>query len=200
MKACLPSMLLACAGVAAGADRASGCIDSRPVPFDEFFNGRLGSVPLRLPVPSTYQAVAVDSKDDTLHYWFPPDQAEQVRRTGDLPAGSGYVYGRLSRDVGYHSEHRAFDIEGRERDLGQLGFTNVRMERARVNEHAVLFVEFVETKTGRKAYMAYVALNQGTAAAFVAFVPPGNVSLLGDCFWKYFKTVVKDSSRGAASP
>jgi hypothetical protein len=184
------SSLLICS-IFAGETQAGDCVETKIVPFDEFMgNGLSVSVPLDVLVPKHYRHAEIEGADFTYAYWMTDDGAKRAKRSGDLPA-SGFIYGKVSSDVGYDRERDVFtDSTGLTVREGLKEYGLLVAEQARVRDHTILFIE-VEPKPGaRKVYAAYVALNLDTNAVYLAYRPPAADPAAGECFWRAFKATM----------
>lgn len=183
----LRRLLLAAACLfAAGHASASDCIASKPVAFDVFMNHGLPmSVPLTLLVPSGFEYA--DMGMENRAYWMPAAVVAKVRESGDLPVDTGFMYGKVSLDVGYDVGRKAFvGIDGFEEAARAAGLELSGTEEGRANGHALLFFEVIEPATNKPAYGAYIATGRDIVV-YVAWRPLGNDRAVGDCFWKDFK-------------
>jgi hypothetical protein len=186
----LAAVLLAVPGLSAAADPAASCVAFRAVPFDTFMRNTFTvSVPLSIPVPQGYEPANFGSEMMGYSYWMLPKEMAKARRSHNLPAKTGYLYGKLSLDVGYDSQ-RDFFPGVDPSALPPGAFSNLRLYRATVGGHALLFYEVTLDKLDRKVYSLYVALNRGDQAAYLTYVPPKNDRRLGDCHWTAFRESV----------
>jgi hypothetical protein len=197
LKSCLGmlALLLPC-GAAFTGEAETVCVKTTPVPFDEFMKGLLTmSVPLDVPVPKGYEPAPFGSEALAYSYWMLPKEASKARRSHDLPVRTGYMYGKLSLDVGYDARNDVFlGVEDAKEAFGAQGMSDLHLERAKAGNHAILFMDVVLTKVDRKIYSMYIALNVATNAAYLTYVPPKNDRALGDCYWKNFKAAVRAAS------
>src|SRR4051812_12938098 len=89
------ALLLAFTFYAASA-APSGLPDFKRVSFDEFFAGEVVSIPLTLEIPAQYVRAKGLKVQPTYSYWMRPDEVASAAKTTNLPAKSGYIYGKLS--------------------------------------------------------------------------------------------------------
>jgi hypothetical protein len=62
-------------------------IELKAVPFDTFMHNEVATtIPLAIPVPSDYEAVQLPNTPVGYSYWMNPQDAEEGRKTGNLPA------------------------------------------------------------------------------------------------------------------
>lgn len=166
------------------------CVDTRLVPFDTFMRHTLvASVPIEVPVPRRYEVAGFGSEALGYAYWMLPKEMRQAEKTQNLPARTGYMYGKLSLEVGYDPATDKFlnvDMES----AAPGAFSSVQMYRATARGHAMLFIEVTLAKMDRKIWMLYVALNRETQAAYLTYIPPKNDFRLGDCHWAAFRAAV----------
>lgn len=187
---------LAIAGLlASGSALADDCIASRPIAFDAFMPDRLPRpVALTLRVPGAYRHAAMGEDYEEYAHWMRPADARRARRSGDLPVANGFMYGKVSLDVGYDAERDVFiGAEDIETELRKAGYDGVRTEKIERNGHALLFVEAIERKENKPLYSLFVATGPGTTVVFIAWRPPDNDRRIGDCFWKAFRDTVSSS-------
>jgi hypothetical protein len=193
LTSCLSIIVLLVPGATAGAGEAETvCVETRQVPFDEFMKGLLTmSIPLEVPVPKGYEPAPFGSEALAYSYWMLPKEVANARRSKDLPVRTGYMYGKLSLDVGYDARKDVFlGVEDARETFLAHGMSDLHLERAKVGRHALLFMDVVLTKVDRKIYSVYIALNAATNAAYLTYVPPKNDRALGDYYWKNFKAAV----------
>jgi len=193
--------LLLCGAFAQAADKSSPCAPTKTVPFDKFMKGLLiGSVPLGVPVPKGYEPTRFGSESLGYSYWMLPKEASKAERSHKLPVQTGYMYGKLSLDVGYDAQRDLFlNVEDAGEALLSSGIRDVHLERARIGNHALLFMDAVLADGKRKVSSVYVALNVATHVAYLTYVPPKWDRASGDCYWEKFKTAVKAASAPAGA-
>jgi hypothetical protein len=181
--------LLAIPALASAADPTISCVPFRTVPFDAFTRGNFTvSVPLEVPVPLEYELADFGSEAMGYAYWMLPKEVAKARKSHDLPAKTGYLYGKLSLDVSYDADQDFFrGVDPKDLPAGL--FSNFRMFRATVGGHALLFYEVTFDKLDRKVWALYVSLD-GNQAAYLTYVPPKNDKRLGDCHWTAFRESV----------
>lgn len=80
-------------------------VEMRTVCIDEFFAGQLQPLPLKLDIPKEYVHAKGLEVGETYTYWMLPQAIKPAADTGDLP-GTGYVWGKISLDVGYLAEQK----------------------------------------------------------------------------------------------
>jgi hypothetical protein len=182
--------LLAVSGLCTAQDPATLCVPSRAVPFDTFMRGNFTvSVPLQVPVPLGYELADFGSEAMGYTYWMLPREMAKAKKSHELPVKTGYLYGKLSLDVGYDAARDIFP--GVNTDSLPPGvFSNLRLFRATAGGHALLFFEITLNKPDRKVYALYVALNRENQVAYLTYVPPKNDKRLGDCHWMAFRESV----------
>lgn len=186
----LIAVLLAVPCLSVAADPAPSCVAFRAVPFDTFMrNNFTVSVPVEIPVPLGYEPADFGSEMMGYSYWMLPKEMAKAKKSHNLPAKTGYLYGKLSLDVGYDAQRDIFPgVDPTALPPG--AFSNLRLYRATVGGHALLFYEITIDKLDRKVYSLYVALNRGNQTAYLTYVPPNNDKRLGDCHWMAFRESV----------
>ena len=171
--------------------RATECASGTTVRFDEFMQAQvLATVPLDVLVPEGFAAAPRIRPDDAqaYSYWMRPEDVDGALASGELPTANGYLYGKLSLDVGFDPEAGKFIGVDDDAGLRANGFSDIRHQDAQRNGHGL---HFLEARVGaKKIYAVYVALNIDTMAAYLSFTPPGNDIAAGDCYWAKFKAAM----------
>jgi hypothetical protein len=176
-----------CAGlIASSLSQARDPVELKSIPLDSFMQNSLAvSIPLSIPVPVAYEAATLRGSPVGYSYWMNPQDAKSVEKTGDLPAKNGYMYGKVSLDVGYDKSKDIFigaeDPQSIEK--AKTVFSDVKIERLKVADHAVLLVTMSQKQTGKFAYAMYVATGIDTNTVYVAFRPAGNSGEIGEFVW-----------------
>ncbi len=86
-------------------------VELKSVAVDEFFGGQLEHLPLKLQVPKAYLRARDLKVEQTYSYWMLPADIKTATSTGSLPGKNGYLYGKLSLDVGYSKTEKKFSHE-----------------------------------------------------------------------------------------
>lgn len=181
------------AGVLFSANACAGeCIASHPIAFDTFMADAANvHADLILRVPDGFEHASLGEDADDHAYWMRPDAVRRARSSGDLPIASGYMYGKVSLDVGYDRGRNVFiGAEDLRATLEQEGFDVTAIRRADRNGHALLFVRASHRESRKPVYGLYVATGIDTTAVYLAWRPPGNDRRIGDCFWDAFEETV----------
>lgn len=183
-------------GAMVGVARADECRATREVSFDAFMAGGVSThVPLTLRVPEGLAHARLLQAPETYAYWMTPEAATRAARSGDLD-GVEYLYGKLSLDVGYDRERAAF-VDGEGRAVGRMIHARGlgRVQQVATQGHAILFVEIAPGAGERPVYAAYVALNVGTNAAYLAYRPAADDPDAGACVWRAIKAALVADGR-----
>lgn len=81
-------------------------VEMKTVSIDEFFAGQLQPLPLKLDIPKVYVHAKDLEVDESYTYWMLPQAIKPAADTGDLPS-TGYVWGKISLDVGYLTNRKS---------------------------------------------------------------------------------------------
>jgi len=181
---------------------AESCVKTRDVSFDDFMDHSLSvSIPLTIPMPVAYQHAPIEGAPSTYSYWMLPGETDSVQKTGDMPVKTGYVYGKISTDVGYDQSSDTFSgSENMKQQLEGHGLHLISSERIKVNGYAIMLMQIMFKAKNMKIYSMYVGTNAGTSAVYVNFHPPANDIALGDCYWQALKSTLLASANNGPSP
>ncbi len=151
----------------------------KTVSIDEFFAGQLQPLPLELDIPKDYVHAKDLEVDESYTYWMLPKEIKPAADTGDLPQ-TGYVWGKISLDVGYLAEQKKFSHEdGLKAELAAAGHEIVARKKRDVGGFAVIssIVNYkLENGSRRLVYSAYIATNIETNCIFLSYSPPSDFS------------------------
>lgn len=189
--------LMTLAGLLLSANACAGeCIASHPIAFDAFMVDAVSvDAALTLRVPEGFRHAALGEEHEGYAYWMRSDAARRARGSGELPVDSGYMYGKVSMDVGYDRERDVFiGAEDLRSTLEDAGFEVLDIERTARNGHALLFLRVVQREGRKPIYALYAATGRDTTVVYLAWRPPGNDSRIGDCFWSAFRETVMSSA------
>lgn len=156
---------------------------TKRVPFDQFFDGQVASLPLALNLPSNY--VHADGLDlqATYSYWMHPDEVPGVARTGDLPLKTGYIYGKISTNEGYDQSTGKFTSEDQlDALLAGQGMAVVERQRFQAKGYPVLS-HILKTRDGKVICQMYVGTLISSNAIFIGYRPPNNDLKVGMELW-----------------
>lgn len=199
-------LLLAAALLAAavpGIARAQDPEPMREMDFDEFTrHGFIRNLPVRFRVPAGYVAVSPDGRASRTYWASPADSAAQA---ADPEHGmrDGFYSVTVSMNVGYDRDNdRFFGADGDETrmkaNFEAQGFTDVSLERHRVNGYPVLFVE--AARNGRRSMIAYVAALVETNVVFAFYAHPDPIRELDRARWIAFKEGILASPPPPSAP
>lgn len=151
----------------------------KTVSIDEFFAGQLQPLPLKLDVPKDYVHAEGLEVEDSYTYWMLPKAIKPTADTGDLPQ-TGYVWGKISLDVGYIAETKKFTHEAeRKEELAAAGLALVSQKKRNAGGFAVIsYIVNHKQEDGsrRLIYSAYIATNIETNCIYLSYSPPSNFS------------------------
>lgn len=86
--------------------------DYKRLSFDQFFDGQLEPIKLSLEIPAQYvHAEGLGVPDDSYSYWMEGREVAGVKETMALPSKTGYIYGKLSMEVGFDQKTNRFTNE-----------------------------------------------------------------------------------------
>ena len=151
----------------------------KTVSIDEFFADQLQPLPLKLDVPKDYVHAKGLEVGESYTYWMLPQAIKPAAETGDLPQ-RGYVWGKISQDVGYLAEQKKFSNEhGLKAELAASGHELVAQKKRNAGGFVVI-ASTVKYKladgTRRLIYSAYIATNIETNCIFLSYSPPSDFS------------------------
>jgi hypothetical protein len=151
----------------------------KTVSIDEFFADQLQPLPLKLDVPKAYVQAKGLEVSESYTYWMLPQAIKPAADTGDLPQ-TGYVWGKISQDVGYLAEQKKFSHEdGLKAELAAGGHELVTQKKRDVGGFAVIAstVNYKQEDGSRRLiYSAYIATNIETNCLFLSYSPPSDFS------------------------
>lgn len=153
-------------------------------------NGFVRELPVRFRVPEGYVALQVEG-GGTRTYWTSPADSAAYAADPDHAYRDGFYSVDLSLNVGYDAENDIFFGSGVDESTFRAmmeaeGYTDVRLERHRVNGHPVLFTEAVNP-AGRRARLVYVAALLDTNVVFVYYTHPQTFRELDQARWDELK-------------
>lgn len=177
--------------------KAEACVPTRPMLFDKFMDQSLSaSIPLTVLVPSEFEHVEQNRAPITYSYWMTSEMGAVAKKTGIIPTPAGFMYGKVSSNVGYDANKDIFiGAEDIEKQAREAGFTNINVQRASSKGYALLFLEATDSRSDKNIYSVYVAMNVSTNVVFIAYRPPNNDRKIGDCFWAAFKDTLLESNQ-----
>ncbi|HST62491.1 MAG TPA: hypothetical protein VLK84_27550 [Longimicrobium sp.] len=174
----------------------------RDVGFGEFTRGGfLHDLPVGFRIPAGYVAVRRVGQATRTYWTSPADSAGQAADPAH-PMRDGFYSIALSTNVGYNPDTDRFfggdsDETTMKAGFEAQGFTDVSLERHRVNGYPVLFVE--AEKDGRRGMMVYVAALVDTNVVFAFYSHPDPLRELDQARWAAFKAAIL-ASPAPASP
>ncbi|MBI5767178.1 MAG: hypothetical protein HZA93_05235 [Verrucomicrobia bacterium] len=146
----------------------------RRVTFDEFFAKQVVSLPLSFEIPAQYVHATGLTVPSTYSYWMKRDEIAKAARTQDLPGKTGFVYGKLSLDVGFDQTRGRFTIEDDfESKAAQSGLEILSRRKLEIKGHAILDY-MTRARNGNIVCSLYIATRIETNALYIAYRPPGN--------------------------
>ncbi len=152
--------------------------------FDQFFDGQIEPIKLSMEIPARYvHAEGLEAPDDSYSYWMEDHEIAGVKETMNLPSKTGYIYGKVSMDVGFDQKTNQFTNEDDlEMQMKEIGMKLIEKKKMRVNGYPIL--SFIgEAKNGHVMCGMYVGMLIETNTVLVVQVPPGNDLKLGQASW-----------------
>ena len=197
------SVLLAAAllVVLPGAARAQPAETLRDVGFGEFTRDAfLRELPVAFRIPAGYVAVRPEGQA-TRTYWMSPADSAAQAADPEHTLRDGFYSVALSMSVGYDAENDRFfggdsDETTMKAGFEAQGFTDVSLERHRVNGYPVLIVE--AEKEGRRGMLVYVAALVDTNVVYTFYTHPDTLRDLDRERWAAFKAAILASPPPAA--
>jgi len=179
-------------------------VEFRLVLLNEFMQNLIeDSYPISIPVPVEYEATQPDMAPDGYSYWMPPKDLIRSNKKGDLPVKKGFMYGKISMNVGYDVKEDIFI--GAEDPIylkqAEKYFNDFHMERSKVGEHSILLVKMTDKESSKRSYSMYIATNIATNVIYIAFSPAKNSKKIGEFYWEKLKVELDKANNAlSASP
>jgi hypothetical protein len=156
------------------------------VPFDEFFAGQVAHLPLSLEIPAQYVFAKGLRVPFSYTYWMQQSEIAVAAKSQDLPTKTGYIYGKISLDVGYDRLSDRFTGEdGMQTKLNQSGLDLLEMKRVTVGIYPILSVVSRARSTGNIVCAMYVGTLIDTNVLYIAYRPPENNLTRGSEIWRH---------------
>ncbi len=171
-----------------------GCATPEPVSvqeykrvsLDEFFAGQIVSIPLSFEIPAQYVHATRLKEPVAYSYWMQSNEVAGVVRSDNLPVKTGYLYGKVSMNVGFDQRKGKFsDEDAFEGQLAKAGMTLVEQKRFEVNGYPVWSL-IVRQKDGKVIYSMYIAMLIESNALYIVYRPPTNDLATGRAAWNRF--------------
>lgn len=170
----------------------------KTVTLDAFMQGMvMGGISVPVVVPSAYEPAVLPKANVGYSYWMKPEDVAASNATGDLPGHNGYMYGKLSPNVGYDAQRDLFigleepaSIEKAKRQMADLV-----IERYRSGPYAIVLMSFATPDRKTVVYSMYVATNISTNVVYIALRPPGNSAEAGEKIWHELKGKLEKVSK-----
>ncbi len=156
-------------------------VEMKTVHVDKFFAGQLQPLPLKWKIPKAYVYAEGLDVDETYSYWMQPNEIKAAISNKDLPGKTGYIWGKLSIDVGYFTEEKKFSHEAEyKKQFEEQGLKFITEKRRDVAGFAVLASTFAlnpnDKALRRLIFSAYIATNIDTNCIFLAYTAPANLT------------------------
>src|SRR5262245_60875543 len=105
--------------------------------FDELMKDQIiRSIPLRASVPKEYERLQLEPAVDGV-VWARPEEFDGIRQTKNLPAKTGYFYGRLTLNVGYDVKIHSFICGPHCNEQALIQRTKDAVDDAKFERHTV---------------------------------------------------------------
>lgn len=160
---------------------SASAVEMKTVQVDDFFAGQLQPLPLKWKIPAAYVFAKGLEVDETYSYWMLPEEVKPAIVSKDLPANTGYVWGKLSIDVGYFKEEKKFSHEDDyKQQMEEKGWKFITEKKRDVSGFALIASTFAynpdDAATRRLIFSAYIATNIDTNCIFLAYSAPKNLT------------------------
>lgn len=142
------------------------------VPLDQFYAGKISTMPLSIELPSEYDYADQLKVPVTYAYWMRRQDMGRAAQ-GSLPSGNGYIYGKVSLDVGYDAATESFGEENIEAQLKQAGIEILNKKRYEVAGYPALNME-IRAPNGSLVCAMYVATLVSSNTLYIGYRPAGN--------------------------
>jgi hypothetical protein len=144
------------------------------VSFDEFFAGQVVSLPLSLEIPAQYVHAHGLKIPPTYSYWMKETEVAAAAKTQDLPAKTGYIYGKLSTNEAFDRQKGKFTSENEiEAQIGQASMELIEKKRIEVRGFP-MFSYIVRANNGNVVCSLFVATLVDTNVLYFGYRPPNN--------------------------
>jgi hypothetical protein len=187
-------LLTACASP----PRAKTDVPVKQVTLDAFMQGNvMGGINVPVLIPADFEPAELQKANFGYSYWMKPADVAAANATGDLPGQSGYMYGKISPNVGYDAQ-RDFFI-GLE-EPASLAIANTQMKefklgRYRYGSYAIALMSFSAGDNKGYVYAMLVATNIDTNVVYIALRPPGDSKEVGEQIWNQLKASLEKTTR-----
>ena len=158
-------------------------VELKPVPLLEFMKGDLNqSFPVDILVPKEYQSYEFEADEAGKYYWMRPKDAKKAIKSSELPIKKGFMYGKVTTNVGYDINKDLFiGIEDESTQKQMEGYLDeFLMERVDVSGYPVLLVKMVLKETKKPSYLIYLATKIASNVVVIAHIPPKYSEKKGD--------------------
>ena len=185
------------------ASLASNTLKLKTVKLTTFMQDQIAEpIALPIPVPSDYEPASTPDAPVGYSYWMRAKDARKAIRTGNLPSKNGYMYGKISLDVGYDKDSDLFVGAEDPASIAQAraSFLSLTIERCRFGKHPVLLLTSEEPGSGKVLYAMYVAMGIETNTIYLAIRPPNNSRTVGDQIFSALKGSLSACSAIASGP
>jgi len=172
-------------------------VELRPVPLLEFMQDDLiQSYPINILVPTAYMAFEFEADAPGKYFWMRPKDAKKTEEKNDLPIKKGFMYGKITMNVGYDINKDLFmGIEDAETQKEMTAyFDELSVQRAEANGYPVLLVKMINKELKQPSYLMYIATKISTNAVVIAYIPPKYSVEKGDYVWQKQLALFKQSA------
>lgn len=158
----------------------------KKVSFDDFFAKSIVPLPLSIDIPDQYSyAEAVSNRATTYSYWMRADEVAHAVKTQDLPAKTGYIYGKLTPNEAYDRDTGKFTSEDQlEAQAAQAGMEVIERKRFEARGYPV-FAYIVKAKNGTVVCSMFVGTLVDTNVLYFGYRPPRNDLKIGRAIWSH---------------
>jgi len=149
-------------------------VETTPVSCKQFFADQVVSLPLNFNIPKQYVHAKGIEAPFTYSYWMRPEDVDRSRDTGSLPAKHGYLFGKLTLNVGYNQATKTFSLEEKfKTEYEENGFKVISYKKHHVGGYPV-FSSILKSPEGKIASMTYIATLIDTNTLLVNYLPENN--------------------------
>ncbi len=164
------------------------------VRLDAFMQNQLeGEFSLPIPVPAEYEPASLEETQLTYSYWMRPSDVDSVNQTGDLPSDNGYIYGKISLNVGYDQASDTFIGVEDAMAVAQAKqyLSGLKMSRMDACGYPILLLQAKMKAGNKRVYAAYIGVNISTNVVYIALRPKANEKKIGKRFFSVFEAEIK---------
>jgi hypothetical protein len=176
-------------------------VETRPVSVNEMMDNSLRvDIPVQIPIPVKYRLAQLKAANFGYTYWLRPEDVKAANAAQDLPVKHGWMYAKITTDVGYDQQRNLFiGLEEPESlQAAKRVMKEISMERRQVGNHQIVLLKATAIANNVRVYGMYVATNIDTNVVYIAYRPEKNSKEIGDFVWNKLRESLSPSSTPVA--